>query len=98
MYPSRPSSSSFGPDVKYNRSDVKSHRPFNGCRLNARTQRPSMTMEFPEESDSAPRDLPLIKSKALIVPSPKLPTSNEPPNFPKLPGATTIAQGELSTP
>jgi hypothetical protein len=40
----------------------------------------------------------LVGSKALMVPSPKLPTSSTPPNWPNVAGAICIGQGELSAP
>src|ERR1700688_2759569 len=65
---------------------------------NVRPQRPEMEIGTPEPSCNAPRNRPLRGSNALIVPSPKLPTSRDPAKSPKVAGATVIPQGEFRGP
>src|SRR5262249_26950556 len=52
----------------------------------------------PAVSASWPRKAPVVRLKALIRPSPKLPTSSAWLNGPKSSGATAMPQGELSVP
>src|SRR5258705_8603438 len=96
IYPKSPSSSSSGPAAKYNQfglTDVA----LTGA--NEIPQSPSMTIGFPL-CLSCPRKFPLA-SKALMRPSPKLPTSMIPdaPSSPqKVSGAFATPQGAFNCP
>ncbi len=65
---------------------------------NVRPHSPSLTMALPVESFTEWMNAPVLMSKPLILPSPKLPTSSAPLSVPKLAGATAMPQGALSAP
>ena len=60
--------------------------------------RPSIAIAAPAGLVNVPRDAPVTGSNALILPSPKLPTSSALLNVPKSAGAIAIPQGALSLP
>src|SRR5262245_1182333 len=70
--PNSPFSSSLRPAVKYKTLGLPAWPPFP----KASDQSPSFTIGRPRWSVSCPRKLPVEKSKAFIVPSPKLATSS----------------------
>src|SRR5438552_6884780 len=99
-FPNRPCSSPKGPAVK-NRAFVgPAPAPFP----KARAHRPSIATGAPLAAWSWPRSCssPLpskrSRSKALMWPSPKFPTSRFPPNCPKSAGARASPHGEFSRP
>ncbi len=55
-------------------------------------------MGRPSSFLSSPLNVPFDASKALICPSPKLPTRMSPPNLPKPDGASVTARGEFPPP
>src|SRR5919201_4630049 len=90
--PSSPCCSSSIPAVKKIVDELLG-RPSPNC--NAQT--PGMTIGLPLASVTLPRNSPESKSKALIEPSPKLPTKSALSNAPKRSnGAHAIPHGELS--
>src|SRR6185436_18531285 len=65
---------------------------------NCMPHRPSTRMRLPLASRSEPSHVPVRGPYALIVPSPKLPTSSAPPNLPKLAGASARPHGAFNAP
>src|SRR5947207_2837016 len=98
--PNRPCASPNGPAVKNSALVGPAAAPLP----NAMAHRPSIVIGGPSaacswprgRSSPSPRKCP--GSKALMWPSPKLPTSRSPLNVPKSAGATASPHGELSRP
>ena len=57
---------------------------------NVKAQSPRLTIGLPAGSCNVPKGFPLVASKALILPSPKLPTSKAFAKVPKLGGAIVL--------
>ena len=57
-----------------------------------------MASGLPDVPRSVPSTSPVFGPKAWIRPSPKLPISRSPENWPKFAGAIVMPHGELSTP
>jgi hypothetical protein len=96
MLRTRPSFSPFGPALK---KSVGTFLPFAALVVpNSKAQSPSITIGVPPESDKVPRKAPVLILKALMVPSPKLPTSRAWLNVPKFAGALAMPHGEFSGP
>src|SRR5689334_19244875 len=93
MSPSSPSASWLGPAVKYKAPGVTLSEPAG----NRSPHSPEMVIG-PRWVRSWPRNWPVAGLKALIRPSPKLPTRMSPPKAPKAAGASVTAHGELSGP
>src|SRR5689334_2019187 len=60
--------------------------------------KPGMEIGLPLTSFRVPMSEPEAGLNALILPSPKFPTNNDPAKSPKLAGATARPHGELSGP
>ena len=90
MLPNKPSASPLIPAVK---NRVFGSKVELGLLRNWRAQRPLFTIGLPFRSERTPRKAPVVGSKALILPSPKLPTSRSLLNCPKPAGARVTPQG-----
>src|ERR1019366_4468374 len=91
MLPSIPCFGPPGPAVKYRALLSPPLPPLPTYRAH----RPGSTMLLPLGSCSVPWNAPVAGSYALIMPSPKLPTSRVPANLPNVAGAMARPHGEF---
>src|SRR5438876_8880156 len=98
ILPNRPWLSPSGPAVKYSvLDDPEFALPWPNCNAHSPSIfRGGPLAEWSWPSCTAwPVPRALARSNALILPSPKLPTSSAPPNAPNVGGASARPQGEL---